>query len=484
MGLLHNLFASFTRHRAAERNYDGPWTGRWILPKRGGIQIGTADPQTREIRYFGALKWTCYYVCGDQDGWLWVQQDEGAGFILKDESVPVEAGEQYFSEVLRANPNDVHAYTCRGNTWHRRGNLNRAISDYSAALERDPEATAALMMRGLAWGEKNEYDHAIQDFDAVIRLRPGEAVAWVNRGHAYFARRAFRRAITDYDEAIRLSPRLYIAYINRGAAWDSLKEYDRALADFEAAIALNPDDATGNYNRGRTWSNRGEFAKALDDCNEALRRSPQLVEAFAVRGNARAYQREFETALRDFDEALRLNPQSAHALLGRGLVRAAQKQYDRAHQDSTEAHRLQPDLPIPLGGWRCLLTNDYAGALREFDETLQVNPEDAPSLAGKAWVLATCPEPRFRDGNEAMALARRACESTGWQDAGPLHSLAAACAEAGRFDEAVRWQRQAMDDPAFTQFLIYGQEAQNQLQLYCNRRPYRTEQIKPAANES
>jgi Flp pilus assembly protein TadD len=163
-------------------------------------------------------------------------------------------------------------------------------------------------------------------------------------------------------------------------------------------------------------------------------------------------------------------------------VWAAEKEYDKAYQDLTEAHRLQPDLLVPLRGWRCLLTNDYAGALREFDDALRVNPEDGRSLAGKAWLLATCPEPRFRDGNQAVALATRACELSAWKEAGAVQGLAAACAEAGRFEEAVRWQQQAMADPAFARFFVYAGEAQKQLQLYRDRRPYQMDRVGPVGD--
>jgi hypothetical protein len=91
-----------------------------------------------------------------------------------------------------------------------------------------------------------------------------------------------------------------------------------------------------------------------------------------------------------------------------------------------------------------------------------------------AWTLATHPEPKFRNGTEALWLARQVCEATGHQRAEFLDTLAAANAEAGRFDEAVATGRKA---------LARAQEGcpnlvpgiQGRFRLYESRRPYREE---------
>lgn len=69
---------------------------------------------------------------------------------------------------------------------------------------------------------------------------------------------------------------------------------------------------------------------------------------------------------------------------------------------------------------------------------LRLKPDWPPTLNGLAWLLATSRDPRLRDGREAVRLAERACQLTGYREATILDTLAAAYAEAGHPEDAVR----------------------------------------------
>ena len=68
---------------------------------------------------------------------------------------------------------------------------------------------------------------------------------------------------------------------------------------------------------------------------------------------------------------------------------------------------------------------------------MKAQPDQEGVLNNLAWLLASCPNAAFRNGPEAVRLATRACESTGYAKPLLIGTLAAAQAEAGRFDDAI-----------------------------------------------
>ena len=66
--------------------------------------------------------------------------------------------------------------------------------------------------------KKGDYERAITDFDHAIRANPNFAFAYNGRGSAYANRREYERAIADFDAAIRIDPQYAWAFYNRGRA--------------------------------------------------------------------------------------------------------------------------------------------------------------------------------------------------------------------------------------------------------------------------
>jgi tetratricopeptide (TPR) repeat protein len=90
-------------------------------------------------------------------------------------------------------------------------------------------------------------------------------------------------------------------------------------------------------------------------------------------------------------------------------------------------------------------TGDVARAVAAWERSLELRPGGLSAEANLAWALATSPNDALRNGARAVALAEDACAQTNYSDAPLLRTLAAAYAEAGRFDDAVKTATKARD---------------------------------------
>ena len=113
------------------------------------------------------------------------------------------------------------------------------------------------------------------------------------------------------------------------------------------------------------------------------------------------------------------------------------------------------------------------GAMACYREVLGISADEVTALNNLAWLLATHPSDRVRNGHEASQLATRLVESSDEQpNAGYLDTLAAAQAEAGRFSEAVSSARQALSMARSDNDENLARTIAARLALYERGRPY------------
>jgi len=112
-------------------------------------------------------------------------------------------------------------------------------------------------------------------------------------------------------------------------------------------------------------------------------------------------------------------------------------------------------------------------ALAEWRRAVELDPKHVLALNRAALVLAASPDASLRNGAEAVALAQRAVELSGGRDPALLDTLAAAYAEAGRFPEATRTARRALDLAKQQRDSQLAQALSSRIALYEAGTPFR-----------
>jgi Flp pilus assembly protein TadD len=111
-------------------------------------------------------------------------------------------------------------------------------------------------------------------------------------------------------------------------------------------------------------------------------------------------------------------------------------------------------------------------AVAHLEAALQTDPDSADAMNNLAWALATNEKKEIRNGTRAVQLAQRACELTHYQKTIYIGTLAAACAEAGKFDDAVAAAQKACDLAAKDGETDLLQRNRELLQLYRKHKPF------------
>ncbi|MGH7971024.1 MAG: hypothetical protein ACREIC_20065, partial [Limisphaerales bacterium] len=116
--------------------------------------------------------------------------------------------------------------------------------------------------------------------------------------------------------------------------------------------------------------------------------------------------------------------------------------------------------------------NHLATEIAAYRQAVSLQPGSSVALNNLAFLLATAPEPALRDGAAAVKYAQQACFLTGYSNAATLSTLAAAYAEAGRFDDAVATTEKACKVAADQTQPALLEENLHLLDLYRRKQPY------------
>ncbi len=162
---------------------------------------------------------------------------------------------------------------------------------------------------------------------------------------------------------------------------------------------------------------------------------------------------DYENARRYFDAAIRTDPYMWTAYYNRATTFCQQKKWTAALQDLHSTIRLRPSFFAAsfTRAWVNGKLGNYKASLMDLDNlvsfTVKVGNtiEQTEVLNDRAWLRATCPDASLRNGQLAVTDAKKACDLDGWELASHIDTLAAAYAEAGDFDSAVRYQSEAIN---------------------------------------
>lgn len=375
---------------------------------------------------------------------------------------------------------------------------------------RDPEIPAEQrgQARALRGTTQTDEDRQLEDFSKAIELVPNKAEYYLLRVRNYLKRKDTAAARADAAKAIELDPKNAAAHEQMGLVLLAEDKMEEAIAEFDKASELSPKSLSPYQYRGELYKRLGDEEKALEQLDKAIELAPTNVSSRMLRAQLLIRTEQLEKALKDVEAILKLQPTLQAHLMRTGLLdnlgrdeeaMAALKQLAKAVPNRPEIH-LQlaanymesgnsklaiesltrvleldkdNDMALRLRGDMYLSMGEHELALNDFKQSYQLKPDDSGLLNNYAWTLATSPYDNLRDGDFAVEMALKACEQTEYKLPHILSTLAAAYAESGDFDRAIKWAEKAVELESQNDNEENDEQIAAELASYKEQKPWR-----------
>ncbi len=253
-------------------------------------------------------------------------------------------------------------------------------------------------------------------------------------------------------------------------------ELERALALFDRGIRLHPDLPMLWHNRGCCHMRLDRPEAAVADLDESVQRNPNFGESYSFRGSSLIGLNRYHEALADFSQAEELGADADFIHTRRGILHLIRKDWPAALADFDKAAELDSENALHHNnrGFTLYRLGRFEEAVKALGRAIRLAPDFVHPHKNLAWLQATCPDETFRDAGAAVQHARRAIDLCEPGDESLFPILAAAHAEAGEFEEAVRIAEIGL--PAQLPEDL-REAAEHQLSYYRGGTPYREEDI-------
>ncbi len=316
---------------------------------------------------------------------------------------------------------------------------------------------------------------------------------------------------TLWKAVVERNPKAWIAHNNLGTMLMDRDELDEAVKHFTAAIEADPKADDAEYNLGLVFQRQNNLQEAEPHFRKALQENPRNVDASDNLAYCLAKRGQIEEAIAQYGHSVQVVPDDADAYFNIGVLRGGQSRHTEAVEYYRKAAAVAPKslrfqgklavllirlgrdqeavVPIQAGlqvakdwadghfllGYVQSRQEQAVEAMASFREAMKARPDWPEPMNALAWILATSPDDKLRNGAEAVQLASQACAATGNSVGAMLDTLAAAQAEAGRFDEAVSTAQKALqavaDQPVDPEGLRPAIE--QRIALYQQKKPFR-----------
>jgi tetratricopeptide (TPR) repeat protein len=259
-----------------------------------------------------------------------------------------------FTKIIQINPKDALAHHSLGDIWHKKGDLNKALSYYEKASSFEPNnKDFRKTLANFYYSSLGRTGDAIEHYCQIIESDPSDSDAHLILGHISAAIKKFDEAKIFFMRVLEIDPfntdaqkqlnnlenietpssaskspeNLYqdaIVFVNKG-------QENAAIRALDSLLKLFPDFAIAHNDIGVLFLNKGNKIKSLFHFYKATELQPENITF--QKNLADFYYLELgqvEKALQIYVKVLNTNPEDIETLLILGHISITLEKFEDA----------------------------------------------------------------------------------------------------------------------------------------------------------
>jgi len=352
-----------------------------------------------------------------------------------------------FDEALKIRPGDPDTIGCHGSALASLDKLEDAARDFCGIIDRRPECSSGYVLMALLKYQSGDMASCLEYALKGVAIDGENPEPYFLCGLANYYLGRFNQSYVDINHCIVKggfkvgTPNAALPYIYRGLLkLENNNNPQAALRDLLLARQLDRAPGTGLFELAKCYMITGKFHVAYRLGTELIKHKPDerntadlIIIPCLIQNN------EMDQAMLEANEMIVRDPNCSGGYAMRALIQLTMEHFEEAQLD--------------------------------FEKALVLGETNLQAMCGNAYLLATCPVEKYRNGKAAVQLALKACEKTSFNNPRVIMLLAMAHAENGDFQEAVRWGNKSLEKLGAQKNL--EREYRSRLRLFEQRKPVR-----------
>lgn len=243
---------------------------------------------------------------------------------------------------------------------------------------------------------------------------------------------------------------------------------------FARALEIEPENPAVHLAMGKAWLMAGDWSRAHQYLMRTIALDPTSDQAYFQLGLILQNQNKLQEAEAMMLKALAYQPDNANVRNNLGVILLEQGRHDEAIRSFKDALDIYPEhinarYNLGMSLWA---SGNSKAAVAQYRQVLEMKPDWSMAANTLAWILATDRDEGVRNGDAALKWARIAIQGKHRNNPEYLDTLAAAYAESGQFEKAVRMVQQALTLARASGDTVLSKTIEGRLLLYQSRRPF------------